>query len=148
MVIDHIGIVVKSLDDGIASWKDLFGYRQATEKITNTRQQVHVVFLEKKGSLTVKLVAPASPQSAVAALAKRGGGLHHICFRCRNLDSAIRDLKAKDLRVLAAPQPGEAFDNENIAFIYAKQGLNVELIDTEKKAGRLHEAFPRDKSDG
>ena len=30
MIIDHIGIVVKSIKDGIRHWEDFFGYRQAT----------------------------------------------------------------------------------------------------------------------
>ena len=41
------------------------------------------------------------------------------------------------MSVLAAPQPGEAFDNEPIAFVYAGQGLNVELIATDRKAALL-----------
>ena len=48
------------------------------------------------------------------------------------------DLKTGTLlRVLAQPQPGEAFENERIAFVYAGDGLNVELIDTERRAARL-----------
>ena len=33
------------------------------------------------------------------------------------------------------PQPGEAFNNHDIAFLLARYGLNIELIDTEEKAG-------------
>jgi hypothetical protein len=43
----------------------------------------------------------------------------------------------KGARVLVSPEPGEAFDNENIAFVYVDLGLNIELIDTEKRAGRI-----------
>ena len=41
------------------------------------------------------------------------------------------------LRIITQPQPGEAFDNERIAFVFAQQGLNIELIDTDKKANIL-----------
>jgi methylmalonyl-CoA/ethylmalonyl-CoA epimerase len=47
MVIDHIGIVVKSLDTAIARWRELFGYEPVTEPVVNTRNKVRVVFLEK-----------------------------------------------------------------------------------------------------
>lgn len=50
------------------------------------------------------------------------------------MDESINDLKSKGVRVLVEPQPGEAFENENIAFLFCKNGLNVELIDTEKRA--------------
>lgn len=136
MVIDHIGIVVRSIEQGIAHWEKVFGYQQATEVVLNTRQQVKVVFLEKTSSMPIKLVEPADDASPVAAFAKRGGGLHHLCFRCESVASEVARLKAMGLRVLAEPQPGEAFNNHDIAFIFAKQGLNIELIDTVERACR------------
>jgi methylmalonyl-CoA/ethylmalonyl-CoA epimerase len=137
MTIDHIGIAVKSLEVGIQHWNKVFGYEQMTEIVTNTRQKVRVVFLTKNNSLTVKLIEPADNTSPIYAFAKRGGGLHHLCFKCDDVEEKIIELKELGLRVLAEPQPGEAFDNEKIAFIYANHGLNIELIDTDKRAGRI-----------
>jgi len=37
MIIDHIGIAVKSSEEGIKHWEKVFGYRQMTEVVTNTR---------------------------------------------------------------------------------------------------------------
>jgi methylmalonyl-CoA/ethylmalonyl-CoA epimerase len=137
MIIDHVGIAVKSLEAGIEHWKIVFGYRQKTEIVTNTRQKVRVVFLVKDNSLPVKLIEPTDSSSSVYAFAQRGGGLHHLCFRCDNVENEIERLIELDLRVLSQPQPGEAFNNEKIAFIFAKQGLNIELIDTDKRAKML-----------
>jgi len=138
MVIDHIGIAVKSLEEGIEHWLTAFGYRQATRIVVNTRQHVRVAFLTKEDSLPVKLIEPTDPSSPVYALAQRGGGLHHLCFKCTKLDEEISRLSAMGMKVLVKPQPGEAFENEKIAFIFAKQGLNIELIDTDKRAGMLN----------
>jgi methylmalonyl-CoA/ethylmalonyl-CoA epimerase len=66
-----------------------------------------------------------------------GGGFHHICFKCSNLDEKIFELKNKGLKMLVPPQPGEAFNNNNIAFLLAKYGVNIELIDTDEKSGLL-----------
>ena len=137
MVIDHVGIVVKSLEKSIDHWQSVFGYRQMTEIVINTRQKVKVVFMSKENSLTVKLLEPTEESSTVFALSRRGGGLHHLCFKCKNMDEELVRCNEMGLRVLDAPQPGEAFENENIAFIFAKQGLNIELIDTDKRAKRL-----------
>jgi methylmalonyl-CoA/ethylmalonyl-CoA epimerase len=137
MVIDHIGIVVESLTFGIDHWNKTFGYQQMTEMVINTIHKVNVVFLKKENSLMVKLIEPIGETSPIYRFAKKGGGLHHICFKCRNLDSEIQRLKNLGLRVLSEPQPGEAFDNELIAFLYAKQGINIELIDTEKRYMKL-----------
>ena len=137
MVIDHIGLVVKSIEKGIEHWEKVFEYRQMTEVVINSRQKVKVVFLYKENSLTVKLIEPPDETSSVFRFAMKGGGLHHICFKCNDMDNELQRLSGMGLRVLTAPQPGEAFENENIAFIYAKHGLNIELIETDKKARPL-----------
>ena len=58
MVIDHIGIVVPRLEEGLDRWTRIFGYTQLTEPVVNARQGVRVVFLSKQGSAMVKLVEP------------------------------------------------------------------------------------------
>jgi methylmalonyl-CoA/ethylmalonyl-CoA epimerase len=133
MVIDHVGIVVQSLEAGITAWGKAFGYTPMTEPVVNTRQKVRVVFLRKEGSLIVKLVEPLDPTSTVYALARRGGGLHHLCFRTADMESSMRHLKAEGASVLVHPEPGEAFENEPIAFVYL-HGLPAELVATAKKA--------------
>ena len=135
MVLDHIGVVVRSLEEGISQWCDLFGYRQNSEIVVNSSQRVRVVFLSKSDSLTVKLIEPTGPVSPVFLFAGKGGGLHHLCFRCGNLRVQIPELEEKGMKLLVGPQPGEAFKNHDIAFLMAKNNLNVELIDTEEKQG-------------
>ncbi|MCW5203213.1 VOC family protein [Desulfobulbus sp. US4] len=134
MIIDHIGIVVKSIDDGIDHWEKIFGYSQYTDIVVNTLQKVKVVFLEKEHSLPVKLLEPVGQDSPIYQFARKGGGLHHLCFKCGDVANEINFMQEKGLRVLSHPQPGEAFEGENIAFVFAKHGLNIELIDTEKRA--------------
>lgn len=135
MIIDHIGIVVPSLAEGIKQWTDLFGYTQKTLPILNSIQNVNVVFLVKSDSLTIKLIAPVSEDSPIKVFALKGGGLHHLCFRCDNLEEEIPILQERGARLIVPPQQGEAFNNHNIAFLLASNNLNVELIDTNEKRG-------------
>jgi len=135
MVIDHIGIVVRSLEDGLQQWESLFGYQRNSDIVVNTRQKVRVVFLAKRDSLPVKLVEPVDESSPIFAFSRRGGGLHHLCFRCQDLQVQIPILEAQDAKFLVPPQPGEAFKNNDIAFFLTRNNLNVELIDTEEKQG-------------
>jgi methylmalonyl-CoA/ethylmalonyl-CoA epimerase len=135
MVLDHIGIVVRSLEEGIQTWKALFGYHQNSDVVLNTCQKVKVVFLWKSGSLPVKLIEPSEPASPVFAFARRGGGLHHLCFRCKSLTEMVPHLAAQGARFIVPPEPGEAFNNHPIAFFLAGNHLPVELIDTKQRAG-------------
>lgn len=137
MVIDHISFAVKNLEEGISYWERVFGYRQLTGIVVNTLQKVKVVFLSKEGSITVKLIEPVEGNQSLQNFVNRGGGFHHICFRCDDIATTMEDLKTKGLLTLVAPQPGEAFNNHDIAFLLGKYGMNIELIDTEQKAALL-----------
>jgi methylmalonyl-CoA/ethylmalonyl-CoA epimerase len=139
MIIDHICFAVKSLKDGIDYWNNVFGYKQMTRIIENSRQKVKVTFLGKKDSVDIKLIEPLDNNSSLINFVNKGGGFHHICFKCANLDGKIKELTGKGLITLVSPQPGEAFNNHNIAFLLARNGINVELIDTDEKAGMLPE---------
>lgn len=140
MTIDHIGIVVRSLEEGINQWHDLFGYKKNSDIVTNTRQKVKVVFLSKPGSLPVKLLEPTDQTSPVFVFARRGGGLHHLCFKCDDMKTQIPVLEGKGVKILVPPEPGEAFKNHDIAFFLVNNTLNVELIDTDEKTGWVAQA--------
>jgi methylmalonyl-CoA/ethylmalonyl-CoA epimerase len=135
VIIDHIGIVVRCLEKAVGEWEALFGYHRNSDIVLNTRQKVRVVFLSKKDSLTVKLIEPSAPDSPVFQASRKGGGLHHLCFRCSALQTVIPLLQEQGARLIVPPQPGEAFRNRPIAFMLAGNNLNFELIDTSEKQG-------------
>lgn len=137
MKIDHICFAVRDLNDAIAYWSNVFGYRQMTGIVENTRQKVRVVFMCRDDSLMIKLIEPANGNEQLLASLRREGGFHHICFRCDDVNETIPTLENKGLRLLSPPAPGEAFENGNIAFMLARYGLNIELIDTDRKAAIL-----------
>lgn len=137
MKIDHICFAVKSLDEGIAYWERVFGYRQMTRIVENSRQKVKVVFMSKDDSLTIKLIEPVVNNQSLLNFVNKGGGFHHICFKCSDMNQEMAELSQKGLITLVQPQEGEAFNNNKIAFLLAKYSLNIELIDTDEKAGLL-----------
>jgi methylmalonyl-CoA/ethylmalonyl-CoA epimerase len=137
MKIDHICFAVKNIQDGIIYWDNVFGYKQMTNIVENTLQKVKVTFLHKDDSITIKLIEPLESNQSLINLVNRGGGFHHICFKCSDMNEKIAELKKQGLLTLVPPQPGEAFNNHNIAFLLARYGLNIELIDTDEKAGML-----------
>ena len=139
MVIDHICIAVKEIEEGIAYWEKVFGYKQMTGIVVNSLQKVKVAFLRKENSLTIKIIEPLKENLSLVNFVSRGGGFHHICFRCDNINDGLKELKEKGLITLVPPQPGEAFNNHDIAFLLARYGLNIELIDTDERAEMIGE---------
>jgi methylmalonyl-CoA/ethylmalonyl-CoA epimerase len=98
---------------------------------------VNVQFLCRAGSIDIKLIEPSSQDSPLWHFLKKGEGLHHLCFKVDDVRAQLAELEARGLRVLAPPEPGEAFDDQLIAFVYAGSGLNVELIDTDRRRNLL-----------
>jgi methylmalonyl-CoA/ethylmalonyl-CoA epimerase len=139
MIIDHICIAVKDIEEGIAYWEKVFAYKQMTGIVINSLQKVKVVFLTKENSLTIKIIEPLNDNQSLMNFVSRGGGFHHICFKCDNINDGLKELKDKGLITLVPPQPGEAFNNHDIAFLLARYGLNIELIDTDERAEKIGE---------
>jgi catechol 2,3-dioxygenase-like lactoylglutathione lyase family enzyme len=128
--LDHIGIQVKDFTTSIDLFANLFGYTQATEPVVNTLHRVEVVFLEKPGSLPIKLFRALDDGPS------QRPRLHHLAFRVDDVSGATRELSARGARVLNPPAPGEAFEGEPIAFLFAG-GLNIELLATDRRRGRI-----------
>jgi methylmalonyl-CoA/ethylmalonyl-CoA epimerase len=137
MRLDHICFAVKDLKEGIDYWEKVFGYKQLTQIVENTRQKVKVTFLSKEDSINIKLIEPVYDNQSLINFVNKGGGFHHICFRCDDIDETMVDLTEKGLLTLVPPQPGEAFNNHRIAFLLARNGVNIELIDTDERAGLI-----------
>lgn len=130
LTLDHVGIQVGELEPAIQAFAKYFGYHQATQPVINTRHQVEVVFLEKEGSMPIKLFR------SIADPKKLPPKLHHLALRTNQIEGAVEALRQAGARVLNEPAPGEAFDEEPIAFLFAA-GLNVELVSTDKRRSRI-----------
>jgi methylmalonyl-CoA/ethylmalonyl-CoA epimerase len=137
MRLDHVAVAVRSVDAAADRLCALFGYLRKTATVTNTRQRVKVLFLQKPDSIDIKLIEPSDPEAPLADFVRRGGGLHHVCFKVSDVQEASAMLAERGVRITAAPAPGEAFDDHLIAFCYAGFGLSVELIDTDVRRSLL-----------
>ncbi len=133
MELDHICHAVRKIDAASSVLTRFLGYQPKTEKVENTRQQVVVQFFSKPGALDIKLIEPSNRDSPLVAFLKKGEGLHHLGYKVDDVSESLETLKAQGARITAEPQPGEAFDEELIAFAYLGSGLSVELIDTDKR---------------
>jgi len=131
MNIDHICFVVNDLKAGIEYWYNVFGYKQISKIVINSRQKVRVVFLGKKDSITIKLIEPIETNNSLINFINRNGGFHHICFKCKEMNEKIMELQRSGFKMLVPPEPGEAFNNNDIAFLLGKNGLIVELTESD-----------------
>jgi methylmalonyl-CoA/ethylmalonyl-CoA epimerase len=133
MVIDHIGIVVASLDEAAKYYVTQFGLRESGGRIHDPLQDVELQFLEDEGGRRLELIRPLSAASPASGALKQGGGLNHICYAVGDLDASIQNLIANDAKLVRPPTPAVAFDGRRVAFLYTRQRELVEFVETERR---------------
>ena len=130
--IEHLGVAVPSLDDGLALYRDLLGFEVEFEEEVAS-EKVKVVGLNAGGA-TVELLEPTSDDSTIAKhIEKRGPGLHHIAIEVEGLDELLPRMKAAGVRLIdEVPRPGSR--GTRVAFIHPKGALGVlvELVELPK----------------
>jgi methylmalonyl-CoA/ethylmalonyl-CoA epimerase len=123
--IHHVGVVVRSLDEGLSFWRDVLGLR-VTKSATIQDQGVRAALLEI-GDSEIELLEPLSEDTGVGRfLARRGGGLHHVCFETDDVARELEEAKKKGMPLIDhAPRRGLA---GMICFLHPKatRGVLVE----------------------
>jgi len=131
-VLDHIGIAVRSLDERRKVYEAL-GLELSGEE-TVAEQKVRVAFLPVEGS-RIELLEPTAPDSPIAGfLAKRGEGLHHLCFQVDDIVATMASLRAQGLALLSA-EPQTGAHGARVCFIHPKStgGVLIELWEDAKE---------------
>jgi methylmalonyl-CoA/ethylmalonyl-CoA epimerase len=124
--IHHVGVVVPNLEQAMSFWRDLLGLR-LTKSQTVQDQGVKAALLQV-GESEIELLEPLSPDNGVGKfLARRGGGLHHVCFETENVERELEGAKAKGIQLIdQKPRAGLA---GMICFLHprATRGVLVEF---------------------
>ena len=127
--IDHIGIAVPSLDAPAKVFWEALGWPAISARETVGDQKVTVEMLPLGNRSQVELLEPLSEDSPIAQfIKKRGPGIHHICFRVKNIDELLEKLAGKGIRLIN-PQAVKGAHGARVAFIHPSStgGVLVEL---------------------
>ena len=124
--IHHVGIVVTRLAEAYPFYRETLGLPILKEAVIHD-QGVRAALLAC-GDTEIELLEPLDAASSVGRfLAKRGEGLHHLCFDTPDIDAALGRLKEKHVELIdRTPRAGLA---GRIAFLHPKAcgGVLVEL---------------------
>ena len=131
--IDHVAIAVGDRDQTAQSLAALFGLATgAREHVAG--QATDVAFLHPGNVVTdderaaLEIIAPAGNAALSRFLARRGPGLHHVCFAVDDLPAALAALKVAGVRLIdETPRPGAR--GHDVAFLHpaATGGVLFEL---------------------
>ncbi len=137
--VDHIGIAVKDLGAAKQLYGDTFGLSVVFEEEVAT-EHVRVVAYDG-GGMRIELLESTDPEGPIARfIAKRGEGIHHVCYRVHDIDATLRHLDAAGVRLIdKTSRPGAG--GCRVAFIHPKGagGVLVE-ISQPPSGGSPHDA--------
>ncbi|MHB1073662.1 MAG: methylmalonyl-CoA epimerase [Gemmatimonadaceae bacterium] len=123
--IAHIGIAVRALDEMLPLYRDVLGM---PETPLDDADGARIAGLEAGESL-VELLEASDPDSPIARfVAKRGPGIHHVCFAVDDLEGALARCRTAGIRLIdETPRIGA--EGKRIAFLHpgATGGVLVEL---------------------
>ena len=125
--IAHIGIAVRGLDDSISFYRDVLGL---TDVPLDDSDGARIVGLAAGPSL-IELLEAESTESPIAKfIAKRGPGIHHVCFAVDDLDATLTRCRSTGIRLIdETPRVGA--EGKRIAFLHpaSTSGVLVELTE-------------------
>jgi methylmalonyl-CoA/ethylmalonyl-CoA epimerase len=127
--IDHIAIVVPDIDAALAFWRDALGL-ELSHREEVPEQESLIAFLPA-GESEVELVEPTTATSGIARyVARRGPGMHHICFEVDDIEAALARLKEQGVQLINE-EPTIGANGKRVAFIHPKSagGVLVELYE-------------------
>jgi methylmalonyl-CoA/ethylmalonyl-CoA epimerase len=125
--IAHLGIAVKDLDEAQTFYTRMLGLTLDHEEMVDKLKTGFVPI----GQTNMELVQDTEAAGVISRhIEKRGEGIQHIAFEVENIDEALKELKAKGVRLIdEAARPGA--HGSRVAFIHPKatNGVLTELVE-------------------
>jgi methylmalonyl-CoA/ethylmalonyl-CoA epimerase len=125
--IAHVGIAVRALDEILPFYRDILGLPEVP---LDDADGARIAGLAAGDSL-IELLEGHTPESPIGKfVARRGPGIHHICFAVEDLDGALARCRAAGVRLIdETPRIGA--EGKRIAFLHpaATAGVLIELTE-------------------
>jgi len=123
--IAHLGIAVPALREALPFYRDVLGMPEVALDDADGAKIAGVA----AGESLIELLEPAADDTPIAKfLAKRGPGIHHICFAVDDIDAMLERCRTAGVRLIdETPRIGA--EGKRIAFLHPSStgGVLVEL---------------------
>ncbi len=133
--LNHVGVATPSIDDSIATYRDLLGAEVIGAPFDLPAQGVRVCFVDTPNS-QIELIEPLGPNSPIVRFLEKNplGGQHHLCYEVPDIHAAKAWFEGKGARILGEPRIGA--HGTPIFFIHPKDmgGVLTEIMETPKTA--------------
>lgn len=127
--INHLAIVVDDLETALHFWQEALGLPLSRTE-SNPDEAVEIAFLQA-GEPEIELLQPTDADSGIGRyLARRGGGLHHVCIEVADIESSMARLRAQGIELIN-DSPKTRPEGTRYCFIHPRStgGVLVELYE-------------------
>lgn len=123
--IAHIGIAVRALDEILPFYRDVLGMPEVP---LDDADGARIAGVESGESLVELLESHADESPIGRFVAKRGPGIHHICFAVDDLDATLQRCRDAGIQLIDQ-QPRIGAEGKRIAFLHPSStaGVLIEL---------------------
>jgi len=149
--IDHIAIAVKDLEESIAFYRDVVGFKLVERRTTQGEHTGMISAVMQAGSVMFVLVQGTDERSQVSRFIEHyGPGVQHVAVEVANLESVVGQLADRGLPLLTGIIHSDGLD-QVFSRRSEKLGLQLELVErhgrggfADKNVAELFKAMERD----
>jgi methylmalonyl-CoA epimerase len=125
--VDHVVVAVKDLDASVAKYEAIYG-TQVSDRSESAAGGMKMAFF-RFGDSYVELVSNLGDEGPIARrLADRGEGVHLVAMKVDDLDAALADLRAKGVRLVGDPGPGNPVRGQVFVHPAETGGVLTQLV--------------------
>jgi len=133
--LDHIGYVVKNLEDAKNYYTKSYNFKLITKTIYEKAHGVKLIFLDM-GTNTVpalEIIQPINKKSKVYNfLLSNGEGFHHLAYEVKSVEKELKKFEKKGFLQISNIIPGAGHNMTKTLWIMGKKMELIELVEKQK----------------
>ncbi|EGG23313.1 methylmalonyl-CoA epimerase [Cavenderia fasciculata] len=129
--LNHVAIAVPNMKEATSMYRDIMGAK-VSEPEDQKEHGVTTVFVSLDNT-KIELLHPLGENSPIANFLKKNpaGGVHHVCIEVDDINSAVKTLLDKQVRIID-PNPKIGAHGKPVVFLHPKS-CNGVLVELEQK---------------
>ncbi len=133
--IDHVGVVVKNLDEALDLYVNTLGFTASEILVAEKGERFRTVMVSL-GNVTFELIEPLDAKGGIRSfLETKGEGIHHVSLEVDDIREELSALGAKGIRFLM--KEPEQVMGTLVTFVHPKstRGVLMEVLQRVGEGG-------------
>lgn len=121
MKMEHVGIMVKDMDESLAFYQNILGLELRKREWLNDTVELAFLFFSEQPSVEVELVYGGPVENE--------GIVNHLAFTVENIEAELGRLKEAGVKLVDEEPRSILSDTVKIAFFQGPNGEKLELVE-------------------